>query len=270
MEALISVVIPVYNSEQTIIQCIDSVIEDLKTTPYTWDITLVDDGSMDHSAQIIQSYINKSPYKAAIKLITQANGGAASARNTGIKSSSGTYIAFNDSDDIWIQGKTKSQMEYLLNNPHIDMICGAHEVPYRPIFKKLKEYTRITIKDVIFQNFCSPPTTIIKRNILQKTGLFDDSMRTGGEEGSLFLPLTYYGCCMLHNKVVARSITNKRKWGDSGLSGNIVGMERGRHYNMKKAYQKRLISFPLYLAASGFAYIKFIRRLIIKQIIRFI
>lgn len=262
----LSVVIPVYNSEQTIVQCLESVVSDLETTPYTWEIVLVDDGSKDNSADIIQNYINQSSHWGSIHLIKQPNGGAASARNTGIKASTGTYIAFNDSDDIWIQGKTKSQMEYLLNNPHVDMICGAHEVPYRPIFKKLNGYTRITIKDIIFQNFCSPPTTIIKRNILQKTGLFDDSMRNGGEEGSLFLPLTYYGCCILHNTVIARSITNKRKWGDSGLSGNIVGMERGRHYNMKKAYQKGLISFPLYLAASGFAYIKFMRRAIIKQI----
>lgn len=260
----LSVIIPVYNSEQTIVQCLDSVVSDLETTPYIWEIVLIDDGSKDNSANIIQNYINQSSHWGSIHLIQQPNGGAASARNTGIKASTGTYIAFNDSDDIWIQGKTTSQMEYLLNNPHIDMICGAHEVPYRPLFKKFDEYTHISIGDLILQNFCSPQTAILKRGILQRSGLFDENMRLGAEENSLFHGIAYHGNIILQNRVVSRSITKKLRWGESGLSGNIVRMERGELYSFRQTYKKHYISLFQYICSSTFSILKFIRRYLLK------
>lgn len=266
MSIQISVVIPVYNSARTILQCMESVVSDLQITPYTWEIVLVDDGSKDDSAAIMRNYIDRSPYKNSIRLILQPNGGAASARNSGIKASTGKYIAFNDSDDMWMHGKTLQQMQYLLENPHVDMICGAHEYPYRPIFKKMKEYTRITIKDIIFQNFCSPPTLIIKRAILSKTGLFDENMKNGSEEGSLFLPFTYYGYCVLHNRVYARSITQKKKWGDSGLSGNVWGMEKGELYNFLQSYRHGYISMGSWILCSSYSFLKFIWRFLFKYV----
>lgn len=260
----ISVVIPVYNSERTIVQCLDSVIENLKDSPYIWEIVVVDDGSIDRSVEIIHDYVDGSSCGHNIELIEQPNGGAASARNTGINASSGRYIAFNDSDDCWIPGKIDLQMQYLLDNPTVDMLCGAHEAPYKPIFKKLDEYTRITVKDIIFQNFCSPPTTIIKRNILQRTGLFDENMRFGAEEGSLFLSLAYYGHCVLYNKVVSKSVVGKQKWGESGLSGNLWRMEKGKQYNFRQAYRRGFISCGNLVLCSVYSYMKYVRRLIIK------
>ena len=146
MTPVLSVVIPVYNAARTITRCIDSVIADLDSTPYSWELLLVDDGAEDDSLKIMQDYLSGSCHREQIRIIEQPNRGAATARNAGIRGSSGQYVAFNDSDDIWLPGKTREQMQYLLSHPEVDMICGAHEVPFKPYFKKLSRYTRILLK----------------------------------------------------------------------------------------------------------------------------
>ena len=158
MTPVLSVVIPVYNAARTITRCIDSVIADLDSTPYSWELLLVDDGAEDDSLKIMQDYLSGSCHREQIRIIEQPNRGAAAARNAGIRGSSGQYVAFNDSDDIWLPGKTREQMQYLLSHPEVDMICGAHEVPFKPYFKKLSRYTRITMAAVFFgTTWCQNP-----------------------------------------------------------------------------------------------------------------
>ena len=91
----LSIIIPVYNTEKYIKQCIESVtaIKDIET-----EIIVVNDGSTDSSKDILEEYTEKND---RIKVITQKNQGASAARNTGIKASTGDYIYFLDSDD-WI------------------------------------------------------------------------------------------------------------------------------------------------------------------------
>ena len=100
-DPLISVIIPVYNAEQYLPETLDSVF----TQTYTnIEVITVDDGSTDKSAEIIKRY-------PAVKYIRQKNGGVSNARNSGIKASSGDYIAFLDQDDLWLPEKLKIQLE---------------------------------------------------------------------------------------------------------------------------------------------------------------
>ena len=92
---LISVIIPVYNVEKYLKQCVDSV---LAQTYQNIEIILVDDGSTDSSGQICDEYLNVDE---CIKVIHQKNAGLSEARNAGLDVSNGLYIAFIDSDD-WI------------------------------------------------------------------------------------------------------------------------------------------------------------------------
>ena len=93
---VISIIIPVYNSERYIHRCIDSV---LRQTFPDYELILVDDGSSDLSGEICDSYANKD---IRIKVIHQINSGVSSARNTGIAMAKGKYITFCDSDDeLW-------------------------------------------------------------------------------------------------------------------------------------------------------------------------
>lgn len=91
---LVSIVIPVYNAERTLATCLDSVF----TQTYSnYEVILIDDGSSDGSSEICRMY--EKTYPNRTHYIRQSNGGPATARNTGIESSRGKYIAFVDSDD---------------------------------------------------------------------------------------------------------------------------------------------------------------------------
>ncbi|SHK89416.1 glycosyltransferase family 2 protein [Fibrobacter sp. UWB12] len=90
---LISVVVPVYNVEQYIRECVDSIVSQ---TYCHLEIVLIDDGSLDNCPVICDEYAKKD---SRIKVIHQKNGGLAEARNVGIENSSGEYITFIDSDD---------------------------------------------------------------------------------------------------------------------------------------------------------------------------
>lgn len=94
MSALVSVVIPVYNSEIYISDCVDSV---LGQTYQNFEIIVINDGSTDHSAAILQSYQNNPK----ISLLHIDNSGQSVARNLGIERAEGKYLIFIDSDDCW-------------------------------------------------------------------------------------------------------------------------------------------------------------------------
>lgn len=112
---LISVIIPVYNSEKTIERCIDSVL----TQSFSdWEIIAIDDGSTDKSNKILTKYMNQD---CRIKLISQKNMGPGIARNTGIDSSNGEYIVFIDSDDF-IETDYFLDLKKIISNSNVDVI----------------------------------------------------------------------------------------------------------------------------------------------------
>ena len=91
---LISIVVPVYKSEQFLSRCIEGI---LNQSVADFELILVDDGSPDNSGEICDKYAEKD---SRVRVIHQENKGAASARNAGIKASSGEFLAFCDSDDF--------------------------------------------------------------------------------------------------------------------------------------------------------------------------
>ena len=109
-EYLVSIVTPVYNSEKFISETIDSI---QNQTYKHWELILVDDCSSDNSYDIISKYIKYDKRIRYIKL--EKNSGAAVSRNTGIKNAKGRFIAFLDSDDIWLPEKLEKQVKYMLD-----------------------------------------------------------------------------------------------------------------------------------------------------------
>lgn len=93
-DQLISLITPMYNGTKYISQTIDSV---LNQTYEHWEMIIVDDGSKDNSAKIVENYSLKDE---RIRLIRQSNGGSASARNNALKNAKGRYICFLDADDL--------------------------------------------------------------------------------------------------------------------------------------------------------------------------
>lgn len=265
MKESISVIIPVFNASNTILECVNSVIGELVSNDYPWEIILVDDCSTDNSLEMMcKSYGDGSKFSDKISIIrTLTNSGVSTARNEGLKLSKGTIIAFNDSDDRWLPGRIKIQMEYLCCHPDVSMVAGIYGNDKVNVIRTLREEEHISIKDQIFKNYFSPQNVLFRRSILKDIGLFLPQMRYA-EEGFFFNRMVYYKKCILLKVVVAESIIGKKRWGDLGLSGNLLEMEKGELFNLKMAYQSKFIPFYLYIFVVSFSLLKFLRRVLLS------
>lgn len=119
-KCLISVIVPLYNCEKYISQCIESVIEQ---TFQNWEIIIINDGSTDTGPAICLQYVNQD---SRIKIVHQENQGLGPTRNVGIDESSGEYLIFLDSDDFLNQDSLENLNTTIKNNNNPDMIlCRA-------------------------------------------------------------------------------------------------------------------------------------------------
>lgn len=112
---MVSVIIPTFNRAGLIEKCVDSI---LSQTYKDIEVIIVDDGSTDNTREVVERM--KDP---RIYYYYQDNKGACAARNHGIEVSQGEYIAFQDSDDEWSPNKIERQMDALLGNNGIDIVC---------------------------------------------------------------------------------------------------------------------------------------------------
>ncbi|CAM4334080.1 glycosyltransferase family 2 protein [Bacillus albus] len=108
---LISIIIPTYNAERFILNTINSIKEQ---TYENWEIIVIDDCSSDNTLQIVKGQQAIDKRIRIIKL--KNNSGAAIARNTGINSAKGKYVAFLDSDDLWLPEKLEKQFAFMQEN----------------------------------------------------------------------------------------------------------------------------------------------------------
>ena len=113
----VSVIIPAYNCAHYICHAVDSVLA--QTFP-DFELVVVDDGSTDNTRELLKQYGSQ------IKYIYQQNKDMTAARNTGINHSSGEYIAFLDSDDIWLANKLERQIVLLDQAPEVGLVYCWH------------------------------------------------------------------------------------------------------------------------------------------------
>lgn len=123
MKSLVSIITPSYNSEKFIAKAIESV---LAQTYQNWEMIIVDDKSQDNSIEIIETYIEKDRRIRLIKL--KKNTGVAFARNQAIQESKGSYIAFLDSDDLWLSEKLEKQLFFMIENNYLFTYLGYEKI----------------------------------------------------------------------------------------------------------------------------------------------
>lgn len=139
-DPLVSVLIPLYNAEKYFEECIESVINQ---TYKNLEVIIVNDGSTDNSLTIAEKYTKRYEW---IKVLSQENKGAASARNRAFFHSEGKYIQYFDADDIMHPEKISSQMEILRKydfNPFVSAIsrwARFYSTIDSAVFKELKTY----------------------------------------------------------------------------------------------------------------------------------
>ncbi len=167
----ISVVIPTYNRRDVLPRAIDSV---LAQTSSPDEIIVVDDGSDDGTAGIIQRAYPQ------VRVIDQKNAGVSAARNLGITSARGEWIALLDSDDAWLPQKLERQLQVLLQHPgfrlvHCDEMWFRNGVRINPMDKHKKQGGRI-FRQCLPICCISPSSVLIHRSLFDEVGRFDTGL----------------------------------------------------------------------------------------------
>ena len=168
---LVSVILPTYNRGWILKEAIDSVLsQDFDD----FQLIVVDDGSTDNTDSILDEYVGD------IIVLRQDNLGVSAARNAGIDFASGQLIAFLDSDDVWLPKKLTSQVDFFNSNPDA-LICQAQELWIRNGKRVNPKNRHKKISGMIFQqslSLCmvSPSAVMIRKSLLDKTGVFDESL----------------------------------------------------------------------------------------------
>ena len=139
----ISIIIPVYNAENYLRRCIDSVLSQSFTD---FELILVDDGSKDKSPQICDEYASQD---TRVRVIHKANGGVSAARNDGLDIAKGEYITFIDSDD-WVE---RDYLSTLSNYRDYDIVFFSHRLIYEDGYPECVEFNDISkwayVKDLL-------------------------------------------------------------------------------------------------------------------------
>lgn len=117
----ISIILPTYDRAQHLTDCVNSVIEQ---TFQDWELIIVDDGSKDHTFEVINPILEKY---TNIRYIKHKNRRQGFSRNAGIQASFGSYITFIDSDDQYKPNHLQSRWEYMKAHPEVDLIQGGFE-----------------------------------------------------------------------------------------------------------------------------------------------
>ena len=173
----ISVIIPTYNRRELVRRAIDSVI---KQSAGRHEIIVVDDGSTDGTADALLS-----AYGDRIRLLRQANAGVSSARNAGMREASAPLIALIDSDDLWLPGKSRLQMEWLAAHPEYGMVlCDVRRVEADgrqiDVFRRrdILSEDGWVLRWILRNPALVPASVMFRRAVFHDIGGFDESLRT--------------------------------------------------------------------------------------------
>lgn len=177
---LVSIVIPVYNAEKTIKECINSI---LNQTYKNIEIICINDGSTDNSMELLNKY---SQLDSRIKVIDKENRGVSSARNLGIKNANGEYISFVDSDD-WLEANMIEKLINVIKNKNVDVVrCNNYIDQDKKNISFDKEINNKTIENKKIIECIEKivegkipayvPCLIAKKELVLKTNLFDEKI----------------------------------------------------------------------------------------------
>lgn len=169
----VTAIIPTYNRAHTLRRALISVFG--QTRPPD-EVIVVDDGSTDSTADVLGQF----PQVKVLRL--RGNGGAANARNSGVRSAHCDLVAFLDSDDLWLANKLEVQLARFRATPNIGLLCsgitvvGRKGIPAYHGWRRGRCTERVSLDDLQTFPF-STSTWLIKRSVLLECGLFDESLQ---------------------------------------------------------------------------------------------
>jgi glycosyltransferase involved in cell wall biosynthesis len=209
----VSVVIPTYNSAVMVKEAIESV---LSQTYSNFEISVVDDGSTDDTEKVVRQFGDR------VRYFKQANQGVSAARNAGIKQARSEYIAFLDSDDLWLPEKLAEEVPLLDTDPKVGLVycdwavvCGE-SVLQSSYLKDLPAASGYIFDELIQSGFILTSGVVVRRACLEDVGDFDTSLSIA-QDYDLWLRISYRWRVQLVN----RCLFTKRSW-DGSLSSNLI------------------------------------------------
>lgn len=235
---LVSVIIPTYNRGWIIKEAVDSV---LSQNFVDFELIVVDDGSTDNTRDILDAYKND------IKVFRYNNQGVSAARNRGIAQASGKFIAFLDSDDLWMPNKLSMQVDFFNTNKEA-LICQTEEIWIRNNVRVNPKKRHKKLSGMIFEpSLClcmvSPSAVMIKRELFEAVGLFDESL-PACEDYDLWLRISSgYPVYLIDTPLII-----KRGGHDDQLS-QAPGLDKYRIQAIKKIIESNVLSTKQYRLA---------------------
>jgi glycosyltransferase involved in cell wall biosynthesis len=250
----VSVIIATYNHGKYIKVAIDSV---LAQTYRDFEVIIVDDGSTDHTRDIVASYGD------SVKYLWQENQGLACARNTGIFESSSEFLAFLDADDYYARDNLEKKLDYLGINPDASWVFSDWQYvdeynnfldrgSTRFKFSNKKLTGKVFEELVYYRNFISPCSVAIRRSILEEVGYFDPCVLCQEDldlwlRVSLQYPIHYINEVLVFVTVHSYSLSmdfSKWVYGNALIAEKLRNLIPGDLRNALKSYLLSIKQFP--------------------------
>lgn len=260
----VSVIIPCYNCENTIIRAVQSIVQQ------TWlpkEIILVNDASTDKTKDVIKN-IQQEHGRSWIKVLTVGlNSGPSIARNKGINQAISKYIAFLDADDSW--HPQKLEIQYFWMQAHPNEVLTGHkialyeEMDSYPIKKEEVIAKKISKLGILHSNPFSTPTVMMQSKLKVK---FDFEQRYA--EDYLFWLNVYFNFGSVYRLENELAYMHKGAYGQGGLSNNLIAMEKGELATYSKIYKSKNITCLQYLYLLVFSLAKFVRRVFLIRVVK--
>lgn len=220
----VSVIIPTYNRAQYISETIESV---LAQTYSNLEIIVIDDGSIDNTKEVISKYISK------IKYVRQPNSERGAARNHGLRLAKGEFIAFLDSDDLWLPDKIEKDLKFFADNPAVGVICtNALQIDADSNQVKILEargHSGKVTEKLLGNNFVLMATHLIRTNLIRSiNGFREERELAGSEDWEMWVRLSTITEFAFLPRISAKIRTHL-----ANTMNNADGMNRSMNYALK-------------------------------------
>ncbi|MFH1102471.1 MAG: glycosyltransferase [Pseudomonadota bacterium] len=230
-QPIVSVVIPTFNRGWILKEAIDSV---LSQNFDDFELIIIDDGSTDNTRDLLACYGDR------LFVIHQPNKGVSAARNRGISAASGRYIAFLDSDDLWLPNKLLQQLTFFSSNPNA-LICQTEEIWIRNGIRVNPKKKHRKCSGMIFEQslplcLVSPSAVMMERSLFRIIGDFDEDLYAC-EDYDLWLRVS----CRYPIHLIDEPLVIKRSGHRDQLSKSR-GLDRFRIRSLLKILRSDLLS----------------------------
>lgn len=264
IDLTICVIIPVFNSGKEAVSAIASVLAQANVS--VKEILVIDDGSTDNSADFLREVYRHAV--VPVRILSKANGGAANARNYGISNCDCDLLAFLDSDDTWFNNKLEHQLPFFID-PSVGMVGCLTTMGRGGALRSINSggFRVVGLRQQLFKNYFQTSTVIVRRQVVEAVGLFPVDQRHA-EEGDFFNRIAAHCKCILLPEVLVDYGGGKQGFGATGLSANLIAMEKGELRNILRTYMRGDCGFGIMAVAVSYSLIKFARRILITSLRR--